>query len=237
MLGIYGLYLLSANLFLNSAVGVRTINREPSRFSARWAWALSVYPGHIHARRLDLGGRARSAAWRVTAASATGRVALLPLLRRELRFAGIDAEDVAVVTDRNRRDRSRSQARQAAAGGTPWTLRFDVIRTDSLARLQFDHWRFEGGGQARFGMARSLRGGPLEIFPSRLRMPAATVRSGARVLLRDARIALDVSLPRHRPATVRGARKLAIADARLSLQGRMPGVTVTEAADGRLGWA
>ena len=237
LLATFALYLLAANAFLNSALGERTINRRPERFSARWSWAISAYPGHIHARGLDLGGRARPMAWRATAASADGRIALLPLLRRELRFAHIDARDVAVVTDRGRRDRSPPPAPRAATGGTPWTLRFDAIRTDTLVRLQFDEWRIEGGGRARFGMARRLRGGPLEVLPSMLRMPAATIRKGGHAVLRDARIALDFALPRHRPAALRGKRKLAIADARLALQGRVPGIAVTEAADGRLAWA
>lgn len=237
LLAVCALYLIAANVFLNTAIGERTINRKPERFSAQWWWAVSVYPGHIHARGLDLGGRARPTAWRVTASSASGRIALLPLLRRELRFANINAHHVEVITDRSRRDPSPPPAAApATAGGGPWTLRFDAIRTDSLLRLQFDRWRIDGGGRARFGMSRQLRGGPLEIFASMLRMPDASVRSDDRVVLQDARIALDFSLPRHRPANVRGKRKLAIADAQLSLQGRAPGVTVTGDADGRLAW-
>lgn len=234
-LAVYVLYLLAANVFLNTALGERTINRKPERFQAQWAWVMSLYPGHIHASGVAMGGRASAAAWHVQATSAHGRIMLLPLLRRELRFGRIRADDVVLVTDRGRRDPA-PVATASAGRRTPWTLRFDGIETDTLVRLQFDRWRFEGGGEARFGMVKMLGGGTLEVFPSQLRMPSATIRHGDRTVLRAGRIALDFTLPPHTPAAVRGRRKVAIADARLSMHGQVPGAVIVEDGDGRLSW-
>ena len=92
LLGIELIYLLAANLFLNSALAMRSFNPKPERFHIEWARAYSLYPGHIHASGVRLGGHARRNRWVVTSTDAHGRIKLLPLLARRLRFGDIDAD-------------------------------------------------------------------------------------------------------------------------------------------------
>ena len=71
---LYALYLIGANVFLNSAWGDGVINNKPERYHARWDWAMSLYPGHIHARGIVMGGHARTTRWTIASPSANGRI-------------------------------------------------------------------------------------------------------------------------------------------------------------------
>lgn len=235
---LWGLYLLAANVFLNTEVGERVVNRKPERFHAEWRWAASLYPGHVHVRDVRMRGRSRATGWEAEATRATGRIQVLPLLRRQVRIGTVHAEDVALATDRSRR--SEEDAAPPAAGAaprrSPWRLRMDEIRTGTLRRLQFDDWRFEGGGEAAFGFSKVFGGGALEIFPSRLDMRRASVRYGELRVFGNGPLRFDLALPPHRPQEAPGRRKLGIADARLQAHGEVPGLALVEGEDGRIGW-
>ncbi|WP_058835640.1 hypothetical protein [Luteimonas abyssi] len=362
-LAVWLLYLIAANVFLNTAIGERVINQRPERFNAEWRWAVSVWPGFIHVREVRMGGRTRATAWEASASRAAGRIQVLPLLRKEVRIASTWGENVSLITDRSRRldddeadaleagrpgagaddgqagpgaDRDAERARDedggdgtdrspgtaasagagrpqpgqdlialvaerqaagdddgraqdaqpgraapatagdddaaAAAGGnadadtddrhdrreaegsdeasrsrgddgqdrprtrSPWSLRMDRIHTGTLALLQFDDWRFEGGGSAEFGFSKTFAGGTLEIFPSRLDMPLAHVRHGDLDVFENGRIQFTLALPPHLPREVRGRHKVGITDARLQVGGEVPGLQLVEHADGRIDW-
>ena len=122
---LYLLYLIGANVFLNSAWGEAVVNRKPERYHAEWAWAVSLYPGHIHARGVVMGGHARVTRWTVASPVANGRIKVLPLLWREVAFGRIRARDVSVHVARAATDMPST----VRPGRAPWTLRFDAITT------------------------------------------------------------------------------------------------------------
>jgi len=226
-LALYTLYLLAANVFLNSALGSNVINRKPERYHAQWSWAMSLYPGHIYARDIVMGGHARKTVWTVRSPSAHGRIQLLPLLRKSLSFGTIRARDVRVDvrgSDRDLRPPPRVKA--------PWRLHFDAITTDTLREVRFGEFIADGGGEASFALDKELRGGPFELLPSSVRMPRARVRYRDEVLLEQAKLELEFALPRHLRTQAEGAAKVGIADARLRLDGQAPSLDFSQAADG-----
>ncbi|MEP6908182.1 MAG: hypothetical protein ABI858_09415, partial [Pseudoxanthomonas sp.] len=185
LLGIELLYLLAANLFLNSALAMRTFNPKPERFHIEWASAYSLYPGHIHASGLRVGGHARQNRWVATSPEARGRIKLLPLLARRLSFGTIRADDVALVLDR---DVPVLLPAASSKKTPPWTLHFDGITTDTLRSLQLAKWRVDELQDARatFALGKQLRQGPFEILPSTLKARSARVSYDQTVLARDA---------------------------------------------------
>ncbi|HWU51904.1 MAG TPA: hypothetical protein VN153_03725, partial [Tahibacter sp.] len=90
---VFALYLLAANVFLNAGFAPGLINRKPERFSMHWERGMSLYPGHVVLWRAKFRGHARRIAWEASADRVAGRIALLPLLRRELLIDAVRADE------------------------------------------------------------------------------------------------------------------------------------------------
>ncbi|RZA31672.1 MAG: hypothetical protein EOP92_29995, partial [Lysobacteraceae bacterium] len=218
-------YLLAANVFLNSALAMRAFNPKPQRFHIEWARAYSLYPGHIHASGLRVGGHARKNRWVATSPEARGRIKLLPLLARRLSFGTIRADDVALVLDREVPLLPPSVSTKKTP---PWTLHFDGITTDTLRSLQLAKWRVDELEDARasFALGKQLRQGPFEILPSTLHARSARVSYDDTVLARDARIDYTMTMAPSTHADAPGMERMLYVDARLQLSGRAPGLSI-----------
>lgn len=219
LLAFYLLYLAAANVFLNTSIGEQVVNRKPDRYHARWDWALSAYPGHIHASGVVMGGHARTNRWVVAATRADGRIRVLPLLWRQVSFGTIRAHEVSVHVARTPQDKPPSRRE-----GDGWTLDFTAITTPSLLRMDFYEARVEGRGEARFVFTKQLQGGPMEVGPSTLHMPAARLAVGGVALLQDGRLDFGISIPPHIRERAQGSEKVQIMQARLRVDGPAPGI-------------
>lgn len=210
------LYLVAANVFLNAGFAPGLINRKPDRFTLHWERGMSLYPGHVVLWQAQLRGHARRIAWHAAADRLDGRIALLPLLRRELQVPEIRAEQVAGGFD---------QAHELAPaeprpGG--WVLHFPRIVTDSLREARYDGHIVTTDGQATFGMWKQLRGGALEIFPSQGTLKALRWKHGDIDWLHDGTATIGFTLPRHTREEAAGWHRLALADIALKLDAAMP---------------
>jgi hypothetical protein len=56
---VYAVYLLAANLLLNTPVADSLTNRQPEKFVASWNTAWTLYPGNFSARGVKLAGHVR----------------------------------------------------------------------------------------------------------------------------------------------------------------------------------
>ena len=231
---LYALYLLAANVFLNTQIGAAAINRKPERFSARWDWAMSLYPGHIHASGITLRGRGRTVEWTVSGSQASGRIKLLPLFKRTLRFGPITGGTVRLDVDTGRPMMPATPRTGAAARRQPWQLVFDGIRTADLRHARLGEWSVEGRGDALFAFYKQLAGGPMEIPQAQFHMAGATLKQGDTLWAKRAALRLDFAIARHVPSQVPGLGKLRLTSGRLLLQGDAPGLLLAEAGDGRL---
>lgn len=230
LVAVYVLYLAGANVFLNSAWGEDVINRKPERYHARWNWAMSLYPGHIHARGIVMGGHARTTRWTIASPVANGRIKVVPLVWREVAFGTIRARDVSVHVARADTDLPSTKR----PGRAPWTFRFDAITTPSLLRLDFFEARVTGHGDARFAFEKELQGGPMEVGRSTLTMPDATLSVGDVVLLRDGALGFDLRIPAHIREQAEGEEKLVLLDAHMRVDGPAPGVDLVARNDDAL---
>lgn len=227
---LYLLYLIAANVFLNTAIGEDVINRKPERYHARWDWAMSLYPGHIHARGVVMGGHARTNRWTIASPRANGRIKLLPLLGRELAFGRIRAQEVSVHVARAASDLPTT----TRPGRPPWTIRFDAITTPSLLRLDFYQARVTGRGDARFEFEKTLQGGPMDVGRSTLSMPEARLQVGDVMLLRDGKLDFEIAMPAHIREQAQGKEKLVLLDARMRVDGPAPGIDLVARGDNAL---
>ncbi len=221
VLGFVALYLVAGNVFLNSTLGPWAINRKPDRFRIDWSHGVTWWPGFVALWNVETIGQVRRVTWEARAAHAHGRIALLPLFSRELRFATIEADEVDGSIGRSDEDLAPPPAR---AGG--WTLRFDRIATDSLRHARIDGADLATRGEAAVGFIKQLRGGPFELLPSHAMLRDAVVTLGERTLMRSGTIALDFAIARHRHEDAPGLARLGLADANLRIEAELPGLTV-----------
>jgi len=223
-------WLLLGNVILNTALGPTLVNRKPEKFQMHWGTGLTLWPAHMWLWDVRARGHVRHTVWEAQAERASGRIALWPLIVKQLRLPGVTAHQVTVQIDRVDGDMPPPPSRP---GG--WWIRLDDIATDSLRSVSYRSTRLSGTGEAHFGVTKQLRGGPLAI-------PLATLRISDGALYDDDllwanRIDVDghFSLPEHRREDAPGLERLRLADAQLKLTAWTPGLVVALDQDGN--WA
>jgi len=128
----YVLYLLVGNALLNSGYGQSIANRMPEKLVASWGSAWTLYPGHVHARDVRLAGHVRHTVWSVQADSVRGRIALFPLLAREVRVPALVATDVSggatrIDVERVPPSRRRAAGRCGSTMSSPRPYRMRIL--------------------------------------------------------------------------------------------------------------
>jgi len=226
VLAAYGAYLLAANLFLNTPLGEHIANRKPEKFRAGWGVAWSLYPGHVHVRDLRLAGHVRRTVWSVQADEASGRLALLPLLKKEVRVPRVVGHGVTGGATRIDVERPRPEPRP---GG--WALRFDDVQAESVRHAYFNQLVLLGEGQAETAFSKVLRGGPMEVLPSSARFEGSRLVGWGEELLRDLTVDGQFAIARHVSTEAPGIRKLEKMDIELALDGVSSGVSIVAGPD------
>lgn len=216
------LYLVAGNVLLNTALGPRLVNQRPAGFRMHWSWGVTLWPGWIYLRQPAMQGHARWQAWAVQGESAYGRIALWPLLRRRLVFAGVHASDVRVQVARAASERVPPPWRADA-----WTVDFRAVRTGSLRQVRWHGLTFEGAASAEFGFSHQLRGGPTRIHPSRVQVSHGTLAYRDQTLLKTLRLDLQGEVASFRHDQPPGVRKLELTQARLRLDATTPALAPT----------
>ncbi|WP_158880662.1 hypothetical protein [Rhodanobacter sp. L36] len=167
---LYALYLIVANIFINTSLASAQVNRVPETIQAKWSWAWTLWPGQICLHDLTLHGHARLLLWSAHGDSANGRVMLWPLFRRELRFGTVFTTAVTIDVQPTAIDHKPPPMRADA-----WRITVDRVSTSSLQQLRWGDFVVDGMGSADTGFTHQLRGGPTQVFPSRIAMPDARV--------------------------------------------------------------
>jgi hypothetical protein len=164
LLLLYAAYLAVGNVFLNTPLGSWVVNRKPDKFQMHWNSGHTWWPGRVTIANVKIQGHANRANWQVEAGRASGRIALLPLLRRQVHVPQLRVDDVSGSVERNKALPASASSRPQGEG---WTLRFDRIASDSIRQGRFDGLVLEGQGSAEVGFSKRLRGGPMAVLPSK----------------------------------------------------------------------
>lgn len=207
----YVAYLALGNLFLNTLLKP-VANQRPDAFQVQWSSAYTLFPGHVVARDVRMHGQTRKIAWEAQAERASGRLALLPLLRKEVRIPEVAATGVSGGARHTERNREPPPPREGA-----WTLVFDRIVSDSVRRGYMDELVLDGNGRASFGFSKQLRGGPMEIFLSTFQFDEARVLADGEQVLERARLGGNFAIKRHRREQAMGLQKLLLTDGEVSV--------------------
>ncbi|MCC5882161.1 MAG: hypothetical protein JJU25_05930 [Halomonas sp.] len=90
---LYALYLVTANLLLNSHWGRSQLDRTP-RLTLEWKRAWTLFPGHLQVTQLQLAGSIAERRFALNAERATLSFALTPLLDRKIRIRDLEAVEI-----------------------------------------------------------------------------------------------------------------------------------------------
>lgn len=229
LVAIYLLYLLAGNVFLNTPLGEWAVNRKPEKFQLRWESGSTWWPGRVNLSKATLQGHVRRIAWQARVERASGRIALLPLLRKQLRVPVLQVAEVSGGVQRVAKELPAATPRE---GG--WELHFERITSDSVRQASFDAVELKGVGSADVGFYKQLRGGAMEVMPSKVAFRDAVVTHEGREVLRRGVLQAGFSIARHRREEARGIDKLLKTEAALKLDGVTSGLDVRASPQGEL---
>ncbi len=221
-------WLLLGNLALNTGLAEVLINRKPDAFQMQWRHGLTLWPGQAWLWQSRLQGQERHLRWQLRAERVGGRLSLLPLFVKQAWFPSISAHGVHFELDQVEHEHVPPPPR---AGG--WTVRLSALYSDSVLGVRVGDVHLDGRGQARFGLVKQLRSGPLEILPSNAHMADARLRLGDEIVAEMLDWTAELAMARHRPERAPGWSRLGLVDAHLRLTGRSAGLAVNLDADGR----
>ncbi len=232
--GLYLVYLLLGNVFLNTPLGPGSINRKPEKFSMHWGTAATWWPGRVALWDVQLRGQTPRQRWQLDAEQVKGRVGLWPLLQRQVHIPELRAAGLSGSVERVAAATAAAAVPPSAATTRPaWRLDFPRIVVEQVRTFRFNDLYVQGSGRAEVGFFKQLRGGPMEVFPSTLDLSAASVRWKDEELLRQSRVQASFALPRHRREQAKGLDVLLLSQATLKLQGNTAALSVQRDPNGR----
>lgn len=221
-------YLILGNLLLNLPVGRQLANLQPQKFVVGWSRAWTLYPGYAHVDDLRIAGHIRRTVWSAQADAASGRLALLPLLKRELRILNASASGVTGGASLIDVQRLPPEPRP---GG--WTVRFDRVVVDDVRHAYFEDLVLVGAGRAEAGFVKVLRSGPMEVLPSQATFSDAVLWRDGVALARDAVVKARFAVDRHLRAEAPGILKAAKTDLDLAIDATPAGLAIETPAGGK----
>ena len=223
------LYLLAANVFLNTPLGSWALNRRPQMLEVSWDRAWSLYPGDVTVLGLKLRGATPTVRWSVDLDKARGWIDLTALLGKQFKVSGLVGEGGRSVTLRVPAPHRRKRTPPKKAEGKGWTIRIEGASVSHVQALGYNGWRLEGDGRMTGGFSLITRGGPFELQRTTLRMPKGALSLNGAPLARgvdtDAEIRIDSYRRREHP----GIQGWSFVSGRLGARGQVPDLPMLEA--------
>ncbi|HET9032133.1 MAG TPA: hypothetical protein VFN25_04420 [Dokdonella sp.] len=222
-----GVYLIAGNLFLNTPIGPWAINHKPDKFQLHWSQGITWWPGYAKLWNVEAQGHVRHVQWSAKTPRGSARIALLPLLSRELRMPWIEAGVVQGTVQRVALDMLPPPARPKG-----WTIRLDRIHTAQIEHARVLGFDIDMQGGASFGMVKQMRGGPWQILPSTFDLKAMRASRDGREFLRNGSVSGRFEIDSHRREEASGLATLGLTDAALRVQGELAGMSLNVDSSG-----
>ena len=222
----YLAFLLLGNIALNTGLSDSLFNRKPERFQAQWRRAFTWWPGYARFWDVDVTSQARRLRWRAQTPRVDAAVAWWPLLRRELRLTDVVAQELQFDIERVEHDLLPTSTQ-----GDGWIVHLERLRGERVQRLRWDEIEATGAGSVEFALWKQLRGGAIEILPSRLQLRDARVTQAGQPWLQQAEVDLRLAMARHLAREVTGAARWKLVQADLDVRGEGPHASGTLGSD------
>ncbi|HEV7505936.1 MAG TPA: hypothetical protein VGS07_13600 [Thermoanaerobaculia bacterium] len=227
LLALAALYLLAANVFLNTRLGVWAINRRPERFRATWSSAWSVWPGGVWVRGLELRGRsANDVLWTVTVDQGHGWIDVPALLRRRFVVNGFHGEGVRSMVSRGEGKGGRPEPEKPhEKPRPPWGIRIDNVELTGVRDVSYNDLRLAGDGRGRIsGSFSFVFGREFRMGDTRLAMPVSRLWLSGELLAQNLDVDGTVSFAPFVPHEHPGMEGWDFLSGSLKAHGQVPGL-------------
>ena len=144
LVGLEVLYLLAANVFLNTSLGPHTINRKPEKWSLVWSGGWSLIPGRVHISRVIFEQHGKRHDFLASADRAAVDIGVLALLRRCFLTESLIVRGVRGAVVRRQENDSLPEPPKAPRRSPGWTLALHGFEVEDLRSFAFDEVVFEG---------------------------------------------------------------------------------------------
>lgn len=224
LLALAALYLVPANLFLNTPLGRWAVNRRPERLRVSWRSAWSLWPGRVDVRGLEVRGHQRSVRWRVAAERGHGVIDLAGLFARRFRVDGFRGDDVRawVVRDPPPLQRGTTPpVRRPPPRRRGWSVELPRMELTEVRDIEYGPAHIAGRGRAEGGFSVVL-GGDFRLDRSSLVMQGARLDQAGKPLVRDVELRAAVEMGPYVPRLHPGMEGWDFLSGSLQAQGRVP---------------
>ncbi|GMQ76638.1 MAG: hypothetical protein BMS9Abin01_1925 [Gammaproteobacteria bacterium] len=225
LIALAAIYLVGANVFLNSEFAFELINRKPEKLWIRWDKGWTIVPGVVTVRGLQVRGQDRRFQWYARIDEIRARVALTALVRKTFSTNSIRGHGLEFYM-RQRRTLDAEPWKETdltppipglanpptpppeqlyppSIPTRPWTIELNDALITGLRQVWIDRLRFEGKGRVEGSMTHVVKG-TVEVPAGTVTMSSGDVHIGTELAIKDIALTASVSLERFDPKKERG---------------------------------
>lgn len=239
LLALVVLYLVAANVFLNTGLAPKLINRKPEKIRVTWEGGWTVIPGVARLWGIELRGQSKVIQWYATLDEVSVRSQLLPLADKDFRAGRIRGRGLTFYL-RNRLPPDATEAERAApmppipglsnppdpppeaiyppppADREPWLIDLEGIEIEAVRELWIEQYRYAGDGRLAGDFRFELRG-PMSVENVTLELRDGDLVAGETALADAVAVTIDASLEPIVPRETDLGEVLRFLDARVRL--------------------
>lgn len=233
------IWLVGANWALSSDLVIGAINKRPEKLQVLWEEAQTYIPGVIHVEELSVKGTGRRQEWQVRLDKLRVHLSLLSLPLKTFRTYDVKGEGLDFSLAKKDRPQNggstRSEApnteadlEQAAETSQkqskrPWRFNLRNIHIEGSERIAVLDFTVSGTGTIDADLALELKGGPLHLERTEIRLRDAEFHARGERAAHDLALDLDAALPPFVPRNVQVFQVLGSMSGRVGISGETTG--------------
>jgi len=86
VVAIYGIYVVGANIFLNTDVAFKLINKKPEKMHIQWSSGTTIWPGVVTIKDFQIRGQSKKMQWFCEMPGGTFHISLLALASKQIKI-------------------------------------------------------------------------------------------------------------------------------------------------------
>ncbi|PIE89562.1 MAG: hypothetical protein CR997_10735 [Acidobacteria bacterium] len=224
------MYLIAANLFLNTSVSSKMINRSPENRLIIWERGYSLYPGQVTLYDFDMRVKHKKNQWYVTSERISGHIKLFKLLGRSFHITQVDAELLSFGYQRHPTFFPESKRKKKK-----WQIQIDHAAIHSITELVIQGNSLKGDLTANGSMSFITRG-EMIVNPTQLHLKNGVLTRSDELLAKDIEMTMTYWTDRFTPSVEKGKKALKYMSARMDATGLLGAYDPTETKLKKWSW-